>query len=151
MNQGNANQYCYEYPRPAVAVDVVMLGQDLIAKILLIKRLNEPFADHWALPGGFLDPSETLENAAIREVFEETGIAIENPILIAPFSAVDRDPRGRVISVAYLVRLESTPNGRAADDAKELAWFDLNSLPPLAFDHSAMIEQALRLVDGCRF
>jgi 8-oxo-dGTP diphosphatase len=146
--QPGTKQYCYEYPRPAVAVDVVMLAQVSPPKILLIKRLHEPFADHWALPGGFLDPTETLEEAAIREVSEETGIPIENPIPIAPFSTVDRDPRGRVISVVYLVRLDSTPEGKAADDAKELAWFDLNSLPPLAFDHAAMIEKALQMANG---
>jgi 8-oxo-dGTP diphosphatase len=136
--------YCYEYPRPAVAVDVVIVCLNPTPQILLILRRHKPFADHWALPGGFLNMDETLEEAATREVREETGIDIGNRgRQVQAFSTVDRDPRGRVISVAFLAEFVDKPTGRAADDAKDLKWFELGSLPPLAFDHPEIIAAAL--------
>jgi 8-oxo-dGTP diphosphatase len=136
--------YCYEYPRPAVSVDVVILAETRAPKILLIKRLKEPYADCWALPGGFLDIEETLEESAVREVKEETGLEISDLVPIAPFSSVDRDPRFRVISFAFLARLESVSRPQAGDDAKAAQWFELDALPRLAFDHAEMVERARR-------
>lgn len=136
--------YCYEYPRPAVAVDVAIVCEEPELAILLIQRRHEPFADHWALPGGFLDMDETLEEGAVREVLEETGIDIRHRVhQVRAFSTVNRDPRGRVISVGFLAQFLARPNGRAADDAKDLRWFELAALPPLAFDHAQIIQAAL--------
>ena len=136
--------YCYDYPRPAVAVDVVIVCEEPEPAILLIQRRHEPFADLWALPGGFLDMDETLEDGAAREVLEETGIDVCNRVhQVRAFSSVNRDPRGRVISVAFLAKFSTRPEGQAADDAKDLGWFELTALPQLAFDHAQIIEAAL--------
>jgi 8-oxo-dGTP diphosphatase len=136
-------KYCYDYPRPAVAVDVALICPRPNPQALLILRSHGPFADHWALPGGFLEMHETLEEAAVREVLEETGIDVSNRIQqLRAFSNVDRDPRGRVISIGFVAELSDLPTGHAADDAKDLRWFELNSLPPLAFDHQEILDSA---------
>lgn len=142
-------KYCYKYPRPAVTADCVVFAptEDKVF-VLLVKRANEPFKDEWALPGGFLEENETLEQCASRELKEETGIADVELTEVGAFSAPGRDPRGRTVSVAYFALVnkdECAP--RAADDAKEVAWFDLEALPALAFDHSDIIVKAMvRLV-----
>ena len=142
--------YTYKYPRPAVAVDCVIFGLDKTdLKILLIQRGGEPFKDAWALPGGFVDMGESLEAAALRELEEETGVKDVFFEQLFTFGNPDRDPRGRVISVAYyaLVNLDEHPV-QAASDAKNAAWFPLNNLPELAFDHDKILEIAMERLES---
>ena len=137
--------YQYEYPRPAVSADVVVVDRRYQnPKILLIQRMKDPFANHWALPGGFMEIDETLEQAAMRELQEETGLKISNMRQIGAFSQVDRDPRGRIITVAFVCELNGNQQAIPADDAKSLDWFELDSLPALAFDHQQIVEVAWR-------
>ena len=137
--------YQYEYPRPAVSVDIVVLRPaPPEQEVLLIQRLKQPFQDCWALPGGFLEMDETLEAAASRELLEETTLETESLEQIGAFSTVDRDPRGRVISVAFLAKIVDDSVASAADDAKSLRWFRLSELPKLAFDHQEILNTALR-------
>ncbi|MCA9015799.1 MAG: NUDIX hydrolase [Planctomycetaceae bacterium] len=136
--------YHYEYPRAALTVDCVVFGldeEDL--KVLLIQRDLEPFEGCWALPGGFVRLEETLEEAARRELSEETGI--ENVYLeqLYTIGDVDRDPRERVVTVAYyaLVNL-SDHRVHAATDARNAAWFAIDDVPSLAFDHPKILKMA---------
>lgn len=134
----------YKHPRPAVTVDCVVFGLDeRELKILLIERDGEPFAGRWALPGGFVEVDESLETAALRELREETGVEKVFLEQLYTFGAVDRDPRERVISVAYycLVKL-SDHRVQAATDARNAAWFALDDIPTLAFDHQQIVETA---------
>lgn len=134
----------YEYPRPAVSVDIVATREKSGGReLLLIQRKNEPHKNSWALPGGFLDMGETLEQAAARELKEETGLKLKSLRQLGVFSKVDRDPRTRVISVAFYAELVAGQTAIAADDAQDVGWFDLNKLPKLAFDHDEMIKLAL--------
>jgi 8-oxo-dGTP diphosphatase len=142
--------YTYQYPRPSLTVDCVIFGLDENSlKVLLIERAHDPFAGCWAFPGGFVDIDETIDTAARRELQEETGI--ENMYLeqLYTFGKVDRDPRGRVVSVAYyaLVNL-SDYSIQAASDASKAAWFPVNELPPLAFDHQEIFEVAINRLKG---
>lgn len=138
--------YTYEYPRPSVTVDCVIFGLDegSLLKVLLIKRLREPYKDFWALPGGFVDMEEDLETAALRELEEETGLKDVFIEQLFTFGNPGRDPRGRVISIAYfaLVNL-SRYKVKAASDAKEVKWFEVNNLPKLAFDHDTILRIAI--------
>jgi 8-oxo-dGTP diphosphatase len=138
--------YCYDYPRPAVAADVAVFAlRDEKLSILLIKRKRGPFAGKWALPGGFLEEHETLNECAQRELREETGIGATNIYHFGNFSAPNRDPRGRVISVAYFVFVSSERSDlRAGSDASAAAWWDTSDLPELAFDHSKIIDEAIK-------
>jgi len=134
--------YTYDYPRPTVTVDIIVFRKNM-AEILLIKRLNPPFEGRWALPGGFMDMDETLEEAAVRELEEETGLSGISLQQLHAFSALDRDPRHRTVSVAFYGILEGDQTDAVAgSDAKEAAWFNLNHLPPLAFDHGEILEIA---------
>lgn len=136
--------FTYEYPRPALSVDVVVLrSTNERRELLLIQRKNEPFAQSWALPGGFLDMDETLETAAARELKEETCLDVVSLKQLKTYSQVDRDPRGRVISVAFLAELAPEQNPVAADDAQDVKWFDVKDLPELAFDHAQIVADAL--------
>jgi 8-oxo-dGTP diphosphatase len=140
-----SNQFCYEYPRPAVSADSVLFGFDgQHLSILLIERGQEPFRGKWAFPGGFLDPGETTRQCAYRELREETGIDGLHLEQVGAFSGVDRDPRGRVITVSWftLVKMEKI-NAIAGDDAARVEWFRLNDMPPLAFDHDLVLRAAL--------
>lgn len=144
--------HTYEYPRPAVAVDCVVFGLDLDEddlEILLIQRHNAPFAHAWALPGGFMHMDETAEEAARRELAEETGVSNVYLEQLYTFSRVDRDPRGRVVSVAYyaLAKL-SDHHVRAATDAENAGWFGIHDLPRLAFDHDEIIRTAIERLRG---
>ena len=138
--------YCYPYPHPAVTTDVALFGlRDGDLHILLIRRAHPPFAGYWALPGGFLEIDEELEDGARRELREETGIEGVFLEQLHTFGAVGRDPRERVISVVYLGlghMDQLTPT--ASDDAAEAAWFPHETLPPLAFDHDRVIDLAHR-------
>ncbi len=136
--------YTYEYPRPAVSVDVVVMDSSQgTLRLLLIERLKDPFAGRWALPGGFLEMDETLETAARRELLEETELEISELLQLGAYSAVNRDPRGRVISVAFLAIVTEAREVKAGDDARSAQWHFIDQLPPLAFDHDQIVEQAL--------
>jgi len=142
--------HTYEYPRPSLTVDAVVFGfddQDL--KVLLIQRALEPFAGNWALPGGFVQMEEPLEAAVRRELREETGVSNVYLEQLFTFGDPERDPRGRVVSVAYygLVKL-SEHHVLAATDARNAAWFPVTDLPPLAFDHDRILETAHRRLQG---
>lgn len=138
--------FTYEYPRPALTVDCVVFGLDEDElEVLLIRRGLEPYANRWALPGGFVHVDETLEDAARRELEEETGLRKVFLEQLYSFSALDRDPRERVVTVAYyaLVKL-SDHKVRAATDAADAAWFAISDLPDLAFDHAEIFDVALQ-------
>ncbi len=142
--------HTYEYPRPAVTVDCVVFGlDDGDLKVLLIQRQLEPFRHAWALPGGFVHMDESLDEAALRELTEETGIHRVFLEQLYTFGAPERDPRGRVITVAYyaLVNL-GDHEVRAATDAESVAWFSVNELPTLAFDHDGIIDVAHERLQG---
>jgi 8-oxo-dGTP diphosphatase len=142
--------FTYEYPRPALTVDCVVFGfDDVDLQLLLIRRALEPFSDSWALPGGFVDMDEDLDQAARRELEEETHLTQVFLEQLFTFGAAGRDPRGRVVSVAYyaLVRPDQHP-ARADSDASEAAWHSVNELPPLAFDHIQVIDKALERLRG---
>jgi len=139
-----AKRFCYEYARPAVAADIVVLSDD--RGVLLIRRGNEPFKGRWALPGGFMEIDETLADAARRELQEETGLGGVALRPLSVFDRPDRDPRGRVISLAFVGTVAGRPAVCGADDAAEAAWHDLEELPPLAFDHHEVMDAALRAV-----
>lgn len=142
--------FTYKYPRAALTVDCVVFGFDGEAlKVLLIRRGLEPFKDQWALPGGFVNPDETVDAAALRELQEETGLRDLYIEQLYTFGAVDRDPRERVISVAYFAlvrRADHFPEG--ADDAAEAAWFEVRKVPRLAFDHAEILKMALERLRG---
>lgn len=141
--------YTYDYPRPALTVDCIIFGLDESQqlKVLLIQRLKDPFKNKWALPGGFVDMEEDLRTAALRELEEETGVRDVFMEQLFTFGQPGRDPRGRVISVAYyaLVNLAEHPI-EAATDAKEAAWFNLQELPALAFDHQEILDMAINRI-----
>ncbi|MFO0589195.1 MAG: NUDIX domain-containing protein [Polyangiaceae bacterium] len=145
--------FTYEYARPALAVDIVVFGLDEDLKILLIKRDLEPFQGKWALPGGFVRMDETLDEAARRELEEETGVSRLYLEQLYTFGDLGRDPRERVVSVAYyaLVKL-SDHRVKAATDAREAAWFSVDDLPRLAFDHEKILSTGLtRLKSKVRY
>jgi 8-oxo-dGTP diphosphatase len=142
--------FTYEYPRAAVTVDCVVFGlDDEDLKVLLIRRDLPPFEDKWALPGGFVRLNETLDEAARRELQEETSLERVFLEQLYTFGAIDRDPRERVITVAYyaLVRL-SDHRVQAATDARDAVWFAMDDLPPLAFDHDQILETAHQRLQG---
>ena len=136
------NQYCYKYPHPAVTTDCVIFGfNGERLQVLLIERGIEPYKGRWAFPGGFLKMDETAEEGAKRELKEETGL--ENAYIqqLHTFSAPNRDPRERVITIAYyaLVKIQEVKGG---DDAASARWFPLDEIPPLAFDHDYILRMA---------
>ncbi len=130
---------------PLLAVDGMLTDG---SRILLIRRKNPPYASHWALPGGFVELGETVEAAVKRELREETGVMVYAPILIGVFSSPDRDPRGHVVSCAFLCN-HTLAHYKAGSDATEANVFDLDNLPDaIAFDHGEMISQGKRLIKG---
>ena len=135
--------YTYKYPRPAVTADCVVITKEAEPKVLLIQRGGEPFKGCWAFPGGFMNMDETTEQCAIRELEEETGLQVSNVILIGAYSKVDRDPRGRTISVAYLAIVDSPLEVTGQDDAAKAEWWSLSALPQLAFDHEEIMRDAI--------
>jgi 8-oxo-dGTP diphosphatase len=135
--------FTYDYPRPAVTVDVIIVTREHRPRVLLVRRKHAPFAGMWAIPGGFIEMDETLEASARRELREETGVEAAELVQLHTFGDPGRDPRGRTITVAYLARVnldELRPV--AADDADEVQWFPLDALPPLAFDHERIVAMA---------
>jgi 8-oxo-dGTP diphosphatase len=141
--------FTYQYARPALAVDCVVFGLDKDLQVLLIQRDLPPFEGRWALPGGFVRLDETLDDAARRELAEETGITRVYLEQLYTFGDLERDPRERVVSVAYyaLVKL-SDHRVKAATDAREAAWFSVVDLPRLAFDHDKVLHAALARLKG---
>ena len=138
------NQYCYAYPRPALTVDLVILQANSTPNhILLVERKHPPFAGTWALPGGFVNESEPLQQAAQRELTEETGLAIEVLHQIGTFGQPGRDPRGWTVSVAFMGFCEAQLLPHAGDDAADARWWPIWQLPQLAFDHADIIQKAL--------
>jgi 8-oxo-dGTP diphosphatase len=143
--------YTYEYPRPSLTVDCIIFGLDETGrlKVLLIQRAKNPFKDHWALPGGFVDMDEDLAAAALRELKEETGV--ENIFIeqLYTFGTPGRDPRGRVVSVAYFALVNLAAHQLGADtDAQDVRWYALDELPVLAFDHALILETAINRLRG---
>ncbi len=137
-------KHCYDYPRPSVTVDIVLFHQSPKGlELLLIKRRHEPFADTWALPGGFVDEDESLEAAAARELIEETGLSRARFKQVGAFGDPGRDPRGHTVSIAFTALLKNKPKVTGSDDAKEAAWHLVKRLPRLAFDHKKIIGAAL--------
>ena len=137
-------KYHYKYPHPSVTTDCVIFGFDgTRLNVLLIERGNDPYKGCWAFPGGFLNMDESALEGAKRELYEETGLRDAYIHQFHAFSAPDRDPRERVISIAYfaLVRLADV---KAGDDAAKAQWFPLDEIPPLAFDHDKMLREALK-------
>ncbi len=137
-------KYHYKYPHPSVTTDCVIFGFDgTRLNVLLIERGNDPYKGCWAFPGGFLNMDESAIEGAKRELYEETGLRDAYIHQFHAFSAPDRDPRERVISIAYfaLVRLTDV---KAGDDAAKAQWFPLDEIPPLAFDHDKMLREALK-------
>lgn len=135
--------YSYDFPRPSVAVDVVLVSLESAPRLLLIRRKRDPFAGKWALPGGFIDENEPPEAAARRELREETGADGLTLELLGVFGDKGRDPRGWTISIVYIARVDPMAiTARAGDDAAEVGWHSLADLPPLAFDHAKIIAGA---------
>lgn len=147
--------YEYEFPRPAVSVDLIVSGGAPDRPcVLLIRRASEPFAGAWALPGGFVDEGERLEDAARRELAEETGLEFTGPLVQAgAFGDPGRDPRGWTVSIAFAGRVGAElPQVTGGDDAAYAAWHPLDELPELAFDHDELLAAGLARVDpasGC--
>lgn len=131
-------------PSIFLTVDVVLFRiKEDREEVLLIQRLNEPFKNSWALPGGFVDKGEDLDVAAKRELLEETSIAIDDVKQIGAYGKPNRDPRGHTVSVAFFENVDYNTVAKASDDAKEVKWFSLEELPKLAFDHEQIIQDAI--------
>ena len=142
--------YTYEYPRAALAVDCVVFGLDEHdLKVLLIQRRLQPFQHAWALPGGFVRVEETLDGAARRELAEEAGVTDVYLEQLYSFSAIDRDPRERVVTVAYYALAKLSEHAIVAKtDALSVGWFALDDLPKLAFDHAHVLKTAHERLRG---
>ncbi|MEL6928081.1 MAG: NUDIX domain-containing protein [Cyanobacteria bacterium J06600_6] len=143
--------YFYDHPRPGVTVDCVVFGLDALQqlKVMLIQRGLAPFENCWALPGGFVRPEESVDGAAVRELREETGIRGVFLEQLYTFGGVDRDPRDRIITVAYYALVNIAEYEiQAQTDANNAAWFDLEKLPDLAFDHQEILKVAKQRLQG---
>lgn len=142
--------FTYQYPRAALTVDCVVFGFDEgELKVLLIRRGLAPLKGRWALPGGFVRVEETLDAAARRELAEETGLTNVFLEQLYTFGAVDRDPRERVVSVAYYALVKSAEHrAAAATDASDAGWFPVAKPPALAFDHAEILSTALARLRG---
>lgn len=141
--EGDLYPYHYKYPHHAVTADCVIFDFDgTNLNILLVERGSDPYKGCWAFPGGFLKPDETVEQCAARELKEETGLSTTYLKQFHVFSAVDRDPRERVMTVAFyaLVQISDVKGG---DDAAKAKWFPINEIPKLAFDHDQILRLAL--------
>ena len=136
--------YTYKYPRPAVTADCIVITKEAEPKVLLIERGDEPFKGCWAFPGGFMNMDETTEQCAIRELVEETGLKVSEVHQIGAYSKVDRDPRGRTVTVAYLAIVDAPMAVCGQDDAAKAQWFPLSALPELAFDHDEIMRDVIK-------
>ena len=139
--------YCYDYPRPAATADIAVLRLVDVPEILLIQRKDPPFQDQWALPGGFMEMEETLEETARRELKEETGILAGELIRFDSYDKPGRDPRGRTITQVFVLLWKASMGiPEAGSDAAVLQWFDLSQLPELAFDHKEIISDVIAMI-----
>jgi len=139
--------YTYPYPKPSVTTDCIIIRKNYLTdQILLIKRKHEPFTGKWALPGGFVEIDEDLEESALRELKEETGISGIELHQFRSYGKPGRDPRGRTISVVYYGFVKESQAIRAGDDAQEADWFVLDNLPALAFDHEMILSEFLEMI-----
>jgi 8-oxo-dGTP diphosphatase len=138
--------FTYDYPRPMVTVDAVIFRKKGTSnEVLLIKRGHYPYEGMWALPGGFVDMEETLEEAIIRELEEETGLKGVELTQLHAYSEIHRDPRGRNISITFYGATGfHNSEVYGGDDAADARWFPVDQMPELAFDHRKVIERALR-------
>ena len=139
-------KYVYDWPRPMVTVDAaVFTFSGDKARVLLINRGKEPFKGKWALPGGFVDMDEELEDAIVRELAEETGLTTVQLEQMRTFGTVGRDPRGRMITIVFMgIATEGQDKIKAGDDAAEAQWFDIEKLPSnMAFDHDEVVRFAI--------
>lgn len=143
-------KYAYEYERPALATDCVIFGFDGgELKLLLIERENEPFKNKWALPGGFVYMQETTEECAKRILLEKTGIRHMFIEQLYTFSELERDPRERIVSVAYFALVNKHQYELVAGrDTVKAEWFELSKLPKLAFDHGKILKMAIQRLKG---
>lgn len=138
--------YTYEYPRPALTTDaLIVTRKENEYLILLIERKYDPFKDYWALPGGFINMDEELETACARELFEETGISGVTLKQCQTVGTIDRDPRGRTITVIFSAELKEMIEPVSGDDAAKARWFPLNNLPRMAFDHLQIIQHFCKM------
>ncbi|MBP5359975.1 MAG: NUDIX hydrolase [Bacteroidaceae bacterium] len=135
--------YTYEYPRPAVTADCIVITREPVPRVLLIERGNPPFKGCWALPGGFMEMDETTEECAVRELEEETGLKVDTIHLVGAYSKLGRDPRGRTVTTAYLAIADEATAATGQDDAAKAQWFPIDALPPLAFDHADIMRDAI--------
>lgn len=149
MSTESGQKHTYDYPRPALTVDVAIVTREARPRVLLIRRKNDPFAGSWALPGGFVDENERLADAARRELVEETGVTGADLEQLYTTGDPGRDPRGWTVSVAYLAQVDPAAIlPAAADDAEEVGWHPLDALPQLAFDHAMLLGRVrARLAD----
>ena len=131
------------YKSPKLTVDGIVLSD---GKILLIKRKNDPFKGKWALPGGFVEYGEKVEDAVLREIFEETSLKTSINKIFGVYSDPNRDPRGHTISIVYLLDIIGG-NLKGSDDASDAKFFKLEELPDLSFDHDIIIKKLLRSLD----
>ena len=141
--------YTYKYPRPAMTADCIVITKEAKPKVLLIQRGDEPFKGCWAFPGGFMDMEETTEQCAIRELEEETGLKVGKVYQIGAYSKVDRDPRGRTVTVANLAIVDAPMAVSGQDDAAKAEWWPLSTLPELAFDHYDIMQDAIKKYKEC--
>ena len=138
--------YNYEYPRPALTVDCIIFGLDAQQelKVMLIQRDIPPFKGQWAIPGGFVRIEETLEEAALRELQEETGIHHIFLEQLYTFGDLGRDPRDRTVTVAYYALINLVEQKiQASTDARAAEWFAISNIPQLAFDHNQILQIAI--------
>lgn len=147
-NDNKPAKFCYPYPHAAITADCIVFGYDpnKTLRVLLVKRRNEPYKDCWAFPGGFMEIDEDLKTCARREVMEETGMALGEVFQFRSYSAVDRDPRERVITVVHFA-FEALTEVKGSDDAAEARWFDIDNLPELAFDHRTIIHELFEFLE----
>jgi len=137
--------FTYNFPRPAVTTDTLVFreGKECI-EVLLIKRKKEPYKDFWAIPGGFLEIEETPIEGAKRELLEETSLKIDILKEVGTFGDIDRDPRGRTITIVFYTFLSSHDHiAKATSDAMEVKWFSVKEMPEMAFDHSEIFKEGL--------